>query len=173
MLAIFRKEISGFFSSLTGYIVIIVFLVVFLGTVIYTFSQDKVYTSETQILIDDSMSSGNVFDQMTPFKNTDLVINNEIQIITSRRIAELTINSLIIDYPLDSLYLFDKGLFEVNKSISSRFRKSLKKMLGRNEDFVLSLEDKKTAYISEVVFLSHLDRVRLRRMSGEIPLQWQ
>ncbi len=28
MLAIFRKEISGFFSSLTGYIVIIVFLLV-------------------------------------------------------------------------------------------------------------------------------------------------
>ncbi len=28
MLAIFRKEISGFFSSLTGYIVIVVFLLV-------------------------------------------------------------------------------------------------------------------------------------------------
>ena len=28
MFAIFRKEISGFFSSLTGYIVIIVFLIV-------------------------------------------------------------------------------------------------------------------------------------------------
>jgi ABC-2 type transport system permease protein len=28
MFAIFRKEISGFFSSLTGYIVIIVFLVI-------------------------------------------------------------------------------------------------------------------------------------------------
>lgn len=132
------------------HIVIIIFLVVFIGTIIYTFSQDKVYTSKTQILIDDSMNAGNVFDQMSPWKNSDLEINNEIQIITSRRIAERTINSLIIDYPLDSLYLFDKGTLEVHNSFSSKLKKSLKKMLGKREDEAVSLEDKKQDYIARL-----------------------
>ena len=56
-----------------------------------------------------------------------MVINNEIQIITSRTIAERTINSLLVEYPLDSLYLFDRGLLLENQSFSTKLKKQLKK----------------------------------------------
>ena len=128
------------------HIVLIIFLVVFIGTVLYTLNQDKVYSSQTQILIDDNMSAGSVFDQMTPFRNTDLVINNEIQIITSRSIAERTVNSLIVEYPLDSLYLFDKGVEEAEKSLKSR----LKKILGKKDVEIRTLDQKKRSYVGRL-----------------------
>lgn len=133
------------------HVVIIIFLVVFSGTLLYTFSQNKIYKSETQILIDDNMNAGSVFDQMSPWKNTGMVINNEIQILTSRKIAERTINNLIVNYPLDSLYLFDKGMTENNKSFFIKLKKSVKKILARVEEEPTSLADKKKLYINRLI----------------------
>ncbi|MDZ7822129.1 MAG: hypothetical protein U5N26_10145 [Candidatus Marinimicrobia bacterium] len=65
-----------------------------------------------------------MFEKMTPFINNDMVINNEIQIITSRTIAERTINSLMVMYPLDSLYLFDRGLLAENQSFNTKLKNS-------------------------------------------------
>ncbi len=133
------------------HVVIIIFLVVFLGTIIYTVNQDKVYKSNTKILIDDNMNAGSVFEQMTPWTNTGLAINNEIQIITSRSIAERTVNSLLLNYSLDSLYLFDKNLSSDNKSFLSKFKKSLKKIMGKEEQKPVTLNEKKKIYIKRIM----------------------
>ena len=129
------------------HIVIIMFLLIFIGTILYTVNQAKVYKSGTKILIENSIAAGGVFEKITPFINNDMVINNEIQIITSRSIAERTINSLMITYSLDSLFLFDRGLLLENQSFSTKFRKQLKKMFSSEEEKILTLDQKKKNYI--------------------------
>lgn len=131
------------------HIVIIAFLVIFIGTILYTVNQPKIFKSSTKLLIEEQ-TSGNVFDQFMPFKNTDLVINNEMQIIRSRYIAERTINSLLQQYALDSLYLFDRGMLEENQQVSTRFIKNIKKMFSSDEKQLLSLEEKKKGYIARL-----------------------
>ncbi|MEA2077637.1 MAG: polysaccharide biosynthesis tyrosine autokinase [Candidatus Marinimicrobia bacterium] len=142
------------------HVVIIMFLLIFIGTILYTINQSKVYKSETQILIENGVAAGGVFEQMTPFINNDMVINNEIQIITSRTIAERTINSLLISYPLDSLYIFDRGQLLENQSFSTKFRKQLKKMFSREEERVLTLNEKKKNYINRLLNLLEVEPVR-------------
>jgi polysaccharide biosynthesis transport protein len=142
------------------HVVIIMFLVIFIGTILYTLNQSKVYKSGTQILIENGVAAGGVFDQMTPFINNDMVINNEIQIITSRTIAERTINSLLITYPLDSLYLFDRGLLLENQSFSTKLKKQLKKMFSREEERVLTLDEKKKSYINRLLVNLEVEPVR-------------
>ena len=142
------------------HVVIIMFLLIFIGTILYTVNQAKVYRSETQILIENGVAAGGVFEQMTPFINNDMVINNEIQIITSRTIAERTINSLLVEYPLDSLYLFDRGLLLENQSFSTKLRKQLKKMFSREEDEVLTLDKKRKNYINRLLDNLEVEPVR-------------
>ena len=142
------------------HVVIIMFLLIFIGTILYTVNQAKVYRSETQILIENGVAAGGVFEQMTPFINNDMVINNEIQIITSRTIAERTINSLLVEYPLDSLYLFDRGLLLENQSFSTKLRKQLKKMFSREEDEVLTLDEKRKNYINRLLDNLEVEPVR-------------
>jgi tyrosine-protein kinase Etk/Wzc len=142
------------------HVVIIMFLLIFIGTILYTVNQSKVYKSETQILVENGVAAGGVFEQMTPFINNDMVINNEIQIITSRSIAERTINSLLIDYPLDSLYLFDRGNLAENQSFSTKFKKQLRKMFSRQEEKVLTLDSKKKSYINRLLGGLQVEPVR-------------
>lgn len=142
------------------HIVIIMFLLIFIGTILYTVNQSKVYRSETQILIENGVAAGGVFEQMTPFINNDMVINNEIQIITSRSIAERTINSLLVEYSLDSLYIFDRGLLLENQSFSTKFRKQLKKMFSREEEKVLTLDQKRKNYINRLLEYLQVEPVR-------------
>lgn len=133
------------------HVVIILFLVIFIGTILFTINQARVYKSETKILIESGVAAGGIFEQMTPFINNAMKINNEIQIITSRTIAERTINSLMILYPLDSLYLFDRGLLEENQSFTTKFRKQLKKMFSREEEKILTLDEKRKNYITRLL----------------------
>jgi len=142
------------------HVVIIMFLLIFIGTILYTVNQSKVYKSETQILIENGMAAGGVFDQMTPFINNDMVINNEIQIITSRTIAERTVNSLLVEYSLDSLYIFDRGLLLENQSFSTKFKKQLKKMFSREEEKVLTLDQKRKNYINRLLNDLQVEPVR-------------
>ncbi|MEA3391360.1 MAG: polysaccharide biosynthesis tyrosine autokinase [Candidatus Marinimicrobia bacterium] len=142
------------------HIVIIMFLLIFIGTILYTVNQSKVYRSETQILIENGVAAGGVFEQMTPFINNDMVINNEIQIITSRSIAERTINSLLVEYSLDSLYIFDRGLLLENQPFSTKFRKQLKKMFSREEEKVLTLDQKRKNYINRLLDNLEVEPVR-------------
>jgi capsular exopolysaccharide synthesis family protein len=142
------------------HVVIIMFLLIFIGTILYTVNQSKVYRSETQILVENGVAAGGVFEQMTPFINNDMVINNEIQIITSRSIAERTINSLLVDYPLDSLYLFDRGDLVENQSFSTKFKKQLRKMFRREEEKVLTLDSKKKMYINRLLNGLQVEPVR-------------
>ena len=142
------------------HVVIIMFLLIFIGTILYTVNQSKIYRSETQILVENGMAAGGVFEQMTPFINNDMVINNEIQIITSRMIAERTVNSLLITYPLDSLYLFDRGELVENQSFSTKFKKQLKKMFKREEEKVLTLDQKKKNYINRLMLKLEVEPVR-------------
>ncbi|RKY55711.1 MAG: hypothetical protein DRP93_02865 [Candidatus Neomarinimicrobiota bacterium] len=142
------------------HIVIIMFLLIFIGTILYTVNQSKVYKSETQILIENGVAAGGVFEQMTPFINNDMVINNEIQIITSRTIAERTINSLLVEYPLDSLYLFDRGLLLENQSFSTKLKKQLKKMFSKEEEKVLTLDQKRKNYINRLLNDLEVEPVR-------------
>ena len=142
------------------HVVIIMFLLIFIGTILYTVNQSKVYRSETQILIENGVAAGGVFEQMTPFINNDMVINNEIQIITSRTIAERTINSLLVEYSLDSLYIFDRGLLLENQSFSTKFKKQLKKMFSREEKEVLTLDKKRKNYIDRLLDDLEVEPVR-------------
>jgi capsular exopolysaccharide synthesis family protein len=142
------------------HVVIILFLLIFIGTILFTLNQSKVYKSETQILIENSIAAGGVFERMTPFINNQMVINNEIQIISSRTIAERTINSLMINYPLDSLYLFDRGLLEENQSFSTKFRKQLKRMFSREEERILTLDEKRKMYIRRLMDKMEISPVR-------------
>ncbi|MBN2780554.1 MAG: polysaccharide biosynthesis tyrosine autokinase [Candidatus Marinimicrobia bacterium] len=142
------------------HVVIIMFLLIFIGTILYTLNQAKVYKSETQILIENGVAAGGVFEQMTPFINNQMAINNEIQIITSRAISERTINSLLISYPLDSLYLFDRGLLLENQSFSTRLRKQLKKMFTREEEKVLTLDEKRKNYVERLIEQLEVSPVR-------------
>ncbi len=142
------------------HIVIIMFLLIFIGTILYTVNQSKVYRSETQILIENGVAAGGVFEQMTPFINNDMVINNEIQIITSRTIAERTVNSLLVEYSLDSLYIFDRGLLLENQSFSTKFRKQLKKMFSREEEKVLTLDQKRKNYVNRLLNNLEVEPVR-------------
>ena len=142
------------------HVVIIMFLLIFIGTILYTVNQSKVYRSETQILIENGVAAGGVFEQMTPFINNDMVINNEIQIITSRTIAERTVNALLVSYPLDSLYLFDKGQLSENLSFSTKFKRQLKKMFSREEEKILTLDEKKKLYIYRLLDKLEVEPVR-------------
>lgn len=142
------------------HIVIIMFLLIFIGTILYTVNQSKVYKSETQILIENGVAAGGVFERLTPFINNDMVINNEIQIITSRTIAERTINSLLVEYSLDSLYIFDRGLLLENQPFSTKFRKQLKKMFSREEEKVLTLDQKRKNYINRLLNDLQVEPVR-------------
>ena len=142
------------------HVVIIMFLLIFIGTILYTVNQSKVYKSETQILIENGVAAGGVFEQMTPFINNDMVINNEIQIITSRTIAERTINSLLVTYPLDSLYIFDRGELVENQSFSTKFKKQLKKMFRREEEKVLTLDEKRKIYVNRLLDILEVAPVR-------------
>ncbi|MCK4530275.1 MAG: hypothetical protein KAU44_03790, partial [Candidatus Marinimicrobia bacterium] len=142
------------------HIVIIMFLLIFIGTILYTVNQSKVYRSETQILIENGVAAGGVFEQMTPFINNDMVINNEIQIITSRTIAERTVNSLLVEYSLDSLYIFDRGLLLENQPFSTKFRKQLKKMFSKEEEKVLTLDQKRKNYINRLLDDLQVEPVR-------------
>ncbi len=142
------------------HIVIIMFLIIFIGTILYTVNQSKVYKSGTKILIENGVAAGGVFEQMTPFINNDMVINNEIQIITSRTIAERTINSLMVMYPLDSLYLFDRGLLAENQSFNTKLKKQLKKIFSREEEKVLTLDEKKKSYVDRLLEKLEVEPVR-------------
>ncbi|MDD3716802.1 MAG: polysaccharide biosynthesis tyrosine autokinase [Candidatus Marinimicrobia bacterium] len=142
------------------HVVIILFLVIFIGTILYTINQSRVYKSETKILIESGVAAGGIFEQMTPFINNAMKINNEIQIITSRTISERTINSLMILYPLDSLYLFDRGLLQENQSFTTKFRKQLKKMFTREEEKILTLDEKRKNYINRLLDKLEVSPVR-------------
>lgn len=105
------------------WVILLCFVIVTAFTIWYTFNQTPIYEASTQILIGAAGSkTAAIFDVMTPLGNSQMEINNEVEILKSRSLAENTIAHLMENYPIDSLYLLGKGDDEKVESIYNRVK---------------------------------------------------
>ncbi|HAE86990.1 TPA: hypothetical protein DCG86_03080, partial [Candidatus Marinimicrobia bacterium] len=114
---IFQTLIKG------KWIIALSFILVTAVTIWYTFNQTPIYEASTQILIG---AAGNqtaaIFDIMTPLGNSQMEINNQVEILKSRSLAENTIKNLMENYSPDSLYILGKGQEEKMESTLNRVK---------------------------------------------------
>ncbi len=127
------------------WIILLSFILVMAVTIWYTFNKTPIYEASTQILIG---AAGNqtaaIFDIMTPLGNSQMEINNEVEILKSRSLAENTIANLMENYSPDSLYILGKGQEEKVESFFNQAKKWIL-LLGNKdaetEEWVSTRED--------------------------------
>ncbi|MDK2976934.1 MAG: protein-tyrosine kinase [Candidatus Marinimicrobia bacterium] len=106
------------------WIILLSFILVTAVTIWYTFSQTPIYEASTQILIGAAKNqTAAIFDVMTPLGNSQMEINNEVEILKSRSLAESTIANLMENYSPDSLYILGKGQEEKVESIFNQVKR--------------------------------------------------
>ena len=89
------------------------FISILLFTFFYTFISKPIYESSSIIMIGEEQDSMSMLEM--GFLGQDRnYIENEIQILNSRTTSDLTINDLIKNNYLDSLYLFGRKKYESN-----------------------------------------------------------
>lgn len=116
------------------WIIILSFIIITALTTWYTFNQTPIYEASTQILIGAAgKKTTAIFDMMTPLGNTQMEINNEVEILKSRTLAENTIRNLMDNYPAESLFILGKGSEEDVESIFNRVKKWIL-LLGHKPD---------------------------------------
>lgn len=100
------------------WIIIISFLIIILLTLVYTLRSPDIYKSSSLLLIEDQNQS--LINPFSSMGNSRFDINNEVEILKSRSLSRRTISTLKNNYPLDSLYLFEKGVDPDKKSLKQR-----------------------------------------------------
>ncbi len=88
------------------WLIILSFLAVFTATVIYTFSTAPTYEASTVLLIESNNSMDRALFNMTTFGTQTNLLNNQIEILKSRNIAERVVHKLEKSAYKDSLSLF-------------------------------------------------------------------
>ncbi len=88
------------------WLIVVSFVVVFLAAVYYTLTTPPTYEAATTLLIESSNSMERDFFNLTAFGNQANLINNQIEILKSRNIADRVIRRLEKSDVRDSLRLF-------------------------------------------------------------------
>ncbi len=97
---IFRIILQG------KWIIVLSFILVIAATAWYTFTTDPIYESSTLLLIENSGdAAAGMFDLMSPFGSNQMKVNNELEIVKSRKLAERTIAALKKSHAQDSLFV--------------------------------------------------------------------
>jgi capsular exopolysaccharide synthesis family protein len=101
------------------WIIIFSFIIVVAVTTWYTFTTPPVYEASTLLLIEKTGSSAatGIFE-MSPFGANQMKVNNELEILKSRTIAERTIRSLHEKYAQDSLFVLGGRVADKKKTIN-------------------------------------------------------
>ncbi|MDD3807056.1 MAG: GumC family protein, partial [Candidatus Marinimicrobia bacterium] len=123
------------------WIILSCFIAVTVIAIWYTFSQTPIYEASNKILVGAAgKRSVDIFEAITPIGNTQMEINNEVEILKSRRLAENTIANLMENYPMDSLYILGKGKHEKGESFFEWIKSTL--FAGKEEDkWIATRED--------------------------------
>jgi len=121
------------------WIVLFSFLVVFTGTVYYTFTTDPVYDATTTLIIDKSNAMENALFDFNSFGNQSTHISNQIEIIKSRTIAERVIKRMELSNVRDSLSLFhpnDDGEYLTLREMAQIIRENMEVINKKETDII-------------------------------------
>jgi len=88
------------------WIIVLSFLVIFLATVIFTFTTDPVYEASSTVIIESSGAMAQSFFDLNYFGNQNTLVSNQMEILKSRTLAERVVKRLDLSDVRDSLKLF-------------------------------------------------------------------
>ncbi|MBN2411866.1 polysaccharide biosynthesis tyrosine autokinase [candidate division KSB1 bacterium] len=118
------------------YVIIISFLLVMLITVYYTFTTEPIYEAGAKIMIEEQAGVGESLFDITSMMKKETMINNQVEILKSRTLAEQVINKLQASEYADQLRILGnlpEGVRNKGNLLSS-VKKFLKKILMRSAD---------------------------------------
>ncbi|HID39522.1 MAG TPA: polysaccharide biosynthesis tyrosine autokinase [Calditrichaeota bacterium] len=131
------------------WLIIISFIVVFAGTVYYTFTTDPEYEASTTLMIQSTgVMERSLFD-FDYFGNNTTLISNQIEILKSRNLAEQVVKRLDLSDVRDSLRLFqpnEKGEYLSMRGMVAILQSNMKIEHKKDTD-VISL-----TYVAESPF---------------------
>ena len=116
------------------YVIIISFLLVMIITVYYTFTTEPIYEAGAKIMIEEQGGVGESLFDITSMMKKETMINNQVEILKSRTLAEQVINKLQASeyaHQLRILGNLPEGVKNKENIISS-LKKILKKILMRS-----------------------------------------
>jgi len=88
------------------WVIVLSFLVVFLATVIFTFTTDPVYEASSTVIIESSGAMAQSFFDLNYFGNQNTLVSNQMEILKSRTLSERVVKRLDLSDVRDSLKLF-------------------------------------------------------------------
>lgn len=76
------------------YIILISFLTVLCSTLLYTFTTEPIYEAAAKIMVEQKGGMGESLFDFTSIMQNETMINNQVEILKSRTLAEIVINNL-------------------------------------------------------------------------------
>ena len=77
------------------WIIIFSFIIVVAATAYFTFTTPPVYQAECSVIVDQKGGIESTLFDVTPFGKQMTTVNNQVEILKSRRLAELVVDELL------------------------------------------------------------------------------
>ena len=115
------------------WIILISFLIVFTTTAYYTFTEQPVYEASALVMIKEEGGVQRKIFEGSSYIERETSINNQVEILRSRTLAEDVIHRLQNSSTADSLFILGKGSLKKRFSILSFVRGLLSSLRDRNK----------------------------------------
>ncbi|MBN2356726.1 polysaccharide biosynthesis tyrosine autokinase [candidate division KSB1 bacterium] len=129
------------------YVILISFLIIVVSTIIYTFTTDPVYEASVKIMVEQQGGvSQSLFDFTTMMKK-ETMVNNQVEILKSRTLAENVIKELQASEDADKLQALGNSPEDEGRSNLM----SIKTLLGNNGGHQTSSAEQRIDRLSEAL----------------------
>ncbi|MCH7755644.1 polysaccharide biosynthesis tyrosine autokinase [candidate division KSB1 bacterium] len=119
------------------WLIVVVFLATMLGVTYYTFTTPPTYEASTTLMIVEKQGMGQSLFDVTGFSQQRTLINNQVEILKSRFLAQEVIRRLLNSAKRDSLELVhDLGIEKTTIDILKELRGSITVSPIRDTDFI-------------------------------------
>ena len=119
------------------WLIVVVFLATMLGVTYYTFTTLPTYEASTTLMIVEKQGMGQSLFDFTGFSQQRTLINNQVEILKSRFLAQEVIRRLLNSTKRDSLELVhDLGIEKTTIDILKQLRESITVSPIRDTDFI-------------------------------------
>jgi len=144
------------------FVIIISFLLVMAITVYYTFTTEPIFEAGAKIMIEEQAGVGESLFDITSMMKKETMINNQVEILKSRTLAEQVINKLQASeyaHQLRILGNLPEGVRSKGDILSS-VKKFLKKILMRSADEEPSNEQIFNSYVQDLRDVISINPIR-------------
>ena len=152
------------------WIIVLSFVVVVAATAYFTFTTPPTYEAECMVMIEETSGLERTLFDVTPFGKQLTMINNQVQVLKSRLLAESVVDHLLASGMADSLHLFridkkDDTPVEIREVAIKRLRKSLDITPVRDTDIIRIKVKAPSAW--EAAFLANTVAETYKRLDQE------